>query len=486
MRPEIFTSARPCKAVGASDSIVDLKSGQERPAAPAEAALLPPDAMGSMTHDFRAEDGKGRSARTANQSANPFSPHVLIVTTRGGKTMTCNADACRGSFTSLMWQPKSGALFFEKREGWDKGDMAIYRWTPGQGSPALVIRTEDVVSNCTPADSLLVCLREGSTQPARIVAIDPQTGHERLVYDPNPEFQAIRFGKVERLEWRNDRGLEVRGDLVLPPGYMPGTRLPLIVTTYTSNGFLRGATGDEFPIHVFAARGFAVLSYNSPPGVWASAKKAADYISAVSSGMRDWSERFSIQSAVMTGVQKVIDMGIADPARIGIAGLSDGSSTAEFAMIHSDRFAAASIGTCCLEPWSVSATYGPAVARIFHSIGWTPATSSDQSFWDVGSLIRNAAKIDTPLLMQLSDHEYLAGIDTYAALREQGKPVDLYVFDDEYHIKSQPAHRLAVYNRNLDWFAFWLQGRIDPDPAKADQYAQWEDLRRTWRKVGAK
>ena len=51
--------------------------------------------------------------------------------------------------------------------------------------------------------------------------------------------------------------------------------------------------------------------------------------------------------------------------------------------------------------------------------------------------------------------------------------MELHVFPDEAHIKVQPRHRLAVYRRNLDWFRFWLQGHVDPDPAKAEQYRRW-------------
>ncbi|HET9445548.1 MAG TPA: hypothetical protein VFO35_04770, partial [Steroidobacteraceae bacterium] len=39
------------------------------------------------------------------------------------------------------------------------------------------------------------------------------------------------------------------------------------------------------------------------------------------------------------------------------------------------------------------------------------------------------------------------------------------------------AHRLAVYNRNVDWFRFWLQDIEDPEPGKAEQYERWRKLR---------
>jgi hypothetical protein len=49
----------------------------------------------------------------------------------------------------------------------------------------------------------------------------------------------------------------------------------------------------------------------------------------------------------------------------------------------------------------------------------------------------------------------------------------MYAFPNEPHIKTQPRHKLAVYQRNLDWFRFWLLGAVDPDPAKAEQYRRW-------------
>jgi hypothetical protein len=52
----------------------------------------------------------------------------------------------------------------------------------------------------------------------------------------------------------------------------------------------------------------------------------------------------------------------------------------------------------------------------------------------------------------------------------------MYVFADEYHVKWHPAHRLAIYERAIDWFDFWLNGREDPAPAKREQYSRWRAL----------
>jgi hypothetical protein len=79
--------------------------------------------------------------------------------------------------------------------------------------------------------------------------------------------------------------------------------------------------------------------------------------------------------------------------------------------------------------------------------------------------------------MQVADEEYVLSLEAFAALREQRRPVELHVFPDEHHVKWQPAHRRAVYERNLDWFDFWLSCREDPDPRKRAQYRRWNALR---------
>ncbi len=79
--------------------------------------------------------------------------------------------------------------------------------------------------------------------------------------------------------------------------------------------------------------------------------------------------------------------------------------------------------------------------------------------------------------MQLPEHEYLGALESYTALKLSGKPVDMYVFPDDYHVLFQPAHRLAAYRRVVDWFDFWFNDRIDPAPEKASQYQAWQGLR---------
>ena len=261
-----------------------------------------------------------------------------------------------------------------------------------------------------------------------------------------------------------------------PPNYHRGDKLPLVVTQYYSRGFLRGGVGNEYPVFLFAQRGFAVLSLERPEDVGVvdpNARTAADVnrLNAL-----DWADRRSVQSSIETGVRAAIATDTVDPKRLGITGLSDGATSVRFALINSRLFSAAALSSCCVEPDTLGEA-GPLFARLQLERGAPKYGAADQQYWRPVALSLNADNIDTPLLMQLSDDEYQLALGAYEALRSRGKPVEMYVFPDEHHNKAHPRHRLALYDRNLDWFDFWLNGRENSDPAKRDQYKRWEALR---------
>ncbi|MDQ2762378.1 MAG: peptidase, partial [Pseudomonadota bacterium] len=74
--------------------------------------------------------------------------------------------------------------------------------------------------------------------------------------------------------------------------------------------------------------------------------------------------------------------------------------------------------------------------------------------------------------------EYRGALASYTALREVGKPADLFVFPNEHHIKWQPAHRLAAYWRSLDWFDYWLRGLLPGDERRRDEAQRWAAMDR--------
>jgi dipeptidyl aminopeptidase/acylaminoacyl peptidase len=443
------------------------------PVAVADRAALRDD--GDLPLGQHREGGGGRIAWAERLHDHAFSPSRIEMRSAAGASIPCIAPACTGHIVGLWWAGGGRSLVFLKREGWNDRFTALYRWSPASAQPQRILQTDDVIEGCTSVGEDLICARQGAVQPPRLVAIASRTGRQRIVFDPNPGFDRLILGRVERLEWRNDIGREVYGDLVLPPGYTGG-RLPTIVVLYRSRGFLRGGTGNDYPIQLFARRGFAVLSIDRP-ALFAAADPAIDDDDAFwRANTRDWADRRSVDSAIGAGLDLLVAKGIADPARLALTGLSDGASSVRFALVNAKRYAAAAISTCCVDE-SSDDMVGPGWVTESARLGYPPAAPVDDTFWRSYSLALNASKIRTPLLMQLADSELLSSLHAYTALQAAGQPVDLYFYPDEYHFKWQPMHRWAVYERNLDWFSFWLQGREDPAIDKQDQFARWRVLR---------
>lgn len=84
------------------------------------------------------------------------------------------------------------------------------------------------------------------------------------------------------------------------------------------------------------------------------------------------------------------------------------------------------------------------------------------------------------MLFQAADNEYLAMVASHTALTQANIPSELYIFPDEDHIKWQPAHRLAVYRRNLAWFDFWLNDQRPTDTEGHSDVLRWEEMRKKY------
>ncbi len=89
-------------------------------------------------------------------------------------------------------------------------------------------------------------------------------------------------------------------------------------------------------------------------------------------------------------------------------------------------------------------------------------------------------RVKTPLqVVATNNHASLISMwEPYAALRYLGKPVDLIIIPDSEHVMTNPGERMISQGGTVDWFRFWLQDYEDPDPAKAEQYHRWRELRR--------
>ncbi len=390
----------------------------------------------------------------------------------------CGASRCHGQLTQLWW--RNGRLIFQRMEGAAYSLPALYEWQPGTSAVRLIHRLDGKLESCEAGRAALICLQETPTVPRKLVSIALDDGEVSTLYDPNPQFSELAPGRVERIEWQDGYGNDAFGHLVYPPAYVAGRQYPLVIVQYRSRGFLNGGVGDEYPIFPLAAAGFLVLSFDSPEDLRLAARYPLDNLQDLGAlEAKEWQEGYQFRRK-LNALNLILDQlerrGVVDPKRIGITGLSDGASTVDYALFNSTRFAAAAIsGDWSPESYALQASEA---LRIF-TRSYLAAESGQQAMerWGAYALSAHAQQVHTPLLIQVSDTELVQTTPLFASLKDAHKPVEAYVFPDEYHVKWQPQHKLAVAERAIDWFRFWLLGEEDQAPGKADQYERWRRLR---------
>jgi len=456
--------------------LLDTASGRLRAVTSEETARLRNRAAGQAAGSalFAAASG-GRAWTVPDDPRLIFAPARLHVATRK-EEIACPEAICARRVAGIWWREPDELLILRGGGPEDRGQLRLYLWRPGmEATPRLRLTTDHALTGCTLWRKALLCAREAANEPRRLVTIDADSGAETLLFDPNPETAGLALGTVRRLSWMNAQGMRTYGDLVLPPSHRPGQRHPLVVVQYVSRGFLRGGTGDEYPIFLLAHHGFAVLSFQRPAALPAT-ERASDLNAVQRINIKDWAERRAIVSALDRGADAAIATGSVDPDRVGITGMSDGATTIQFALNTLKRFKAAAISTCCDEPSSLFTT-GPAYRDAVLAWGYPRQGDDGSAFWKPMSLAANAPGMRTPLLIQIPDAEYRWSLETVSALEQHGGAVDMYVFPDEHHVKSHPAHRAAIYGRSVGWFAFWLRGVADL-PGFEEEVGRWKEMRK--------
>jgi len=386
----------------------------------------------------------------------------------------CRQAECAGYITEA-WQTADGDVVYTRSEGYADSQTALHAWTPtAEAPPRRLLVTHDRLFDCTQTQDRLICFREGTLAPQTLVSIDMNSGASSTLLDLNPDYDIASQAPAERVEWRSPAGAPVFGYFVRPLGNR-SPPYPLVIVQYRARGFLRGGAGDFSPIQAYARAGLAVLVVERPEATELSQRIVDDY----ELERRTWEGhqlRRDVVGALEQGIDFLISRGDVDPARVGISGLSDGSVTTAYAISHTHRFRAASIAGGSWEPMTYYMA-SPQARSFMTQLGiGMPGTENDRA-WDGVSLSRNADFIETPLLIQTGDRELGAMLEPLVTLQEHGKPVEAYVFSDEYHLIWQPRHRLAMYRRNIDWFRFWLQNYEDPHSPYASQYPRWREMR---------
>jgi dipeptidyl aminopeptidase/acylaminoacyl peptidase len=390
------------------------------------------------------------------------------------RLIKCQAESCTGkAISSIQWRPRSDDVLFTVTDGHEGQAQSIYRWNVRTGAVHSVTQSTGMLNGgeryesggCGVSFEAMVCVVAKADRPPRLERIDLATGERQVLFDPNAAL-ALDMAKTtpaHLIRWTDAKGREFSGQF-FPARRTGNEPSPLFVNYYVCRGFLRGGVGDEWPFVSMAEDGISALCINSAPY------------------RLDAIERYGIG---LSAVQSVIDLlaskGEIDRTRVGMGGLSFGTEVTLWTVMKSDLLAAASVTSPMMSRnWYLFASMkGDAFLKPMKEFWQLGAQDETPERWRVLAPARNLDAIKAPILMQMPEQEYEMALD-YAIPLIREHRADLYVFPNEPHQKFQPKHKLAAYERNLDWFRFWLQGYEDPDPAKQAQYAHWREMKKAF------
>jgi len=276
--------------------------------------------------------------------------------------------------------------------------------------------------------------------------------------DANPQIADFAWGSAELVEWTTADGTELQGVLIKPGNYEPGTRVPVLVYYYRFFSqrlhlFNEPVVNHRPSFPVYASNGYAVFLPDIRFEVGRPGPSATE--------------------CLVSGIEHLVDLGIADPDAVGLHGHSWSGYQTAFVITQTDVFAAAVAGAPVSNMTSAYSgiRWGTGLARQFQ---YEKSQSRiGGSLWEVPDLyLENSPvfftdRINTPLLIEFGDEDeavpWYQGIELYLACRRLDKDCIMLTYRGEPHHLKQYANKLDYSIKMKQFFDHHLKGEEAPD-----------------------
>lgn len=329
----------------------------------------------------------------------------------------------------------------------------------------------------TKKEAIEVTLEQDLNSPPEIFVSDPVQKKKQLLWDLNPQFRELEFGKVERVTWLAKDGHEVEGGLYYPPHYKAGTRYPVVLQTHgfsKEEFWINGPWNSAFAAQPLAARDIFVLQIGH------ATEKGGD-----AQAWRTPAEA-PRQMAVYEGAIDYLDKrNLIDRNRVGVIGFSRTVYTVEYALTHSSYQFAAATAADGFDGGYVQYLVNPYSKRDWMTVNGGDPFGATFQLWLERSPSFTVDRVSTPVRLEgYGDISAVIGSwEWYAKLVMLDHAVDLIYIPDGTHLLVKPWERMTSQQGNVDWFCFWLKGETDPDPEKTGQYERWNKMAEQQKRV---
>jgi len=339
-----------------------------------------------------------------------------------------------------IWHPRAGRGVMLVTRGKASKDLGLAEVSPGTGAAQVLFeipaRWEGATYGIEALNSGSACylMLEAAHHPPELWRVnlagfsDHADGlSAECIFKLNPAQDSAPLGTGRIIEYRAQDGEIRRATLLLPPNYSEAKRLPVIVEVYgggigSEAVHVFGGSDAVLNWHLLSARGYAVLYPDMP--------------------LQRGEPMRQLSGLVLPAVDKLIDIGIADPSRLGLMGQSYGGYTTVALITQTKRFRAA-VATAGMV--DLVSHYGT-VTDLGDS-QWTGWAENGQggvggNLWEKrDAFIENSPlfyfdRVETPLMLVCGTRhpeEAAQACEAFNALRRLNKPVEMRLYENEDH-----------------------------------------------------
>ena len=256
----------------------------------------------------------------------------------------------------------------------------------------------------------------------------PNFSSLKQITDANPWQKEYKWGRRILFEYKNKNGVRLQGTLAIPDDYQQGQKLPMMVNFYEKNSqnlhrYYTPGYASRVQFSGFVSNGYLVMQ----PDIHFNLRTSHS----------------DMLECVEAAVQKVIDMGYADPKKVGLHGHSYSGGGGSYIATRSKMFAAIAAGAAPINLVSEFNQLFKGSGMNNHSYdiygqGRYVSNPYDDFdlYWDQ-SPIAHVRTMNTPLLylhgVDDPTVEYLQGMEFYNALRFNGKNIIFLSYPGEKH-----------------------------------------------------
>jgi dipeptidyl aminopeptidase/acylaminoacyl peptidase len=374
---------------------------------------------------------------------------INIVAATGGtpKPLAASFD---GQPVMADWSADGKMIYFTEAKGVKTG---LYSIEINSGKTTEFSKTVGIFSvTMNAARNMFGMVWQNPTLPPEVYVSAVNKLAPVQISKVNADLAKMPMPRTEVIKWKSKDGRDIEGLLTYPIGYQAGQKVPMILNIHggPTGVFQQSFIGGRgvYPLATFASKGYAILRPN-PRG---SSGYGTEFRRA---NIKDWGGADYLD--LMAGVDKVVEMGVADENRLGVMGWSYGGYMTSWIVTQTKRFKAASAGAPVTNLMSFNGTADiPSfVPDYFGGQSW-----ENPEIYAKHSAMFNIKGVTTPTMIQHGDADVRVpisqGYEFYNALKSQGVPTRMIVLPRQPHGPNEPKMQIAAMQSNLDWFDKYL------------------------------